>query len=94
MITPKGLDAVTLLVVPVSLYLRRVAVRLRSLWVLFPAVAGIRHANFWMSRNGRSSLLKLNYRPLEDIVMLETKPQELCSWQDLVAGTRCIVEQC
>ena len=26
--------------------------------------------------------------PLEDIVMLETKPQELCSWQDLVAGTR------
>ena len=30
--------------------------------------------------------------PLEDIVMLETKPQELCSWQDLVAGTRFIVE--
>ena len=24
--------------------------------------------------------------------MLETKPQELCSWQDLVAGTRFIVE--
>ena len=30
--------------------------------------------------------------PLEDIVMLETKPQALCSWQNLVAGTRFIVE--
>ena len=60
MILPKGLDAVPLLVVPVSLYLCRAVVRLRSLWILFPAVAGIRHANFWMSRNGRSWLLKLN----------------------------------
>ena len=30
--------------------------------------------------------------PLEDIVRLETKPQALCSWQNLVAGTRFIVE--
>ena len=60
MLAPKGLDAVPLLVAPVSLYLCRVVVRLRSLWILFPAVTGIGHANFWMSRNGRSSLLKLN----------------------------------
>ena len=70
--------------------------RLRSLWILFPAVVGIRQATLLDEQERQELAAEIEWAyiraPLEDIVMLETKPQELCSWQDLVAGTRFIVE--
>ena len=79
MIAPKGLDAVPLLVVD------------------FVSGRGWNTSCQLLDEQERQELaaeIEWAYirAPLEDIVMLETKPQELCSWQDLVAGTRFIVE--
>ena len=55
--------------------------RLRSLWILFPAVVGITSGQLLDEQERQELAAEIEWAyiraPLEDIVMLETKPQEL-----------------